>query len=122
MLGVALELSCLRLLCIHDSPSSRSTEVLKTACVVINPLSCVHACVVRAAEPSGPAAAESPMTTLGRIRSFAPTAAKLADSKGEYLSAIKSRRQEEAAARKEREVRRASSRCNSMLALHVKAV
>jgi hypothetical protein len=45
------------------------------------------------------------MTTLGRIRSFAPTAAKLADSKGEYLSVIKARRQEEAAARKEREVR-----------------
>lgn len=46
------------------------------------------------------------MATLGRIRSFAPTAAKLADSKGEYLSVIKARRQEEAAARKEREVSR----------------
>jgi hypothetical protein len=45
------------------------------------------------------------MTTLGRIRSFVPTAAKLAASKGEYLSVIKARRQEEAAARKEREVR-----------------
>jgi hypothetical protein len=45
------------------------------------------------------------MATLGRIRSFAPTAAKLADSKDEYLAAIKVRRQEEAAARKEREVR-----------------
>lgn len=45
------------------------------------------------------------MTTLGRIRGFAPTAAKLADSKGEYLAIIKARRQEEAAARKEREVR-----------------
>jgi hypothetical protein len=44
------------------------------------------------------------MATVGRIRSFAPTAAKLADSKGAYLAAIQTRRQEEAAARKEREV------------------
>jgi hypothetical protein len=44
------------------------------------------------------------MATIGRIRSFAPTAAKLANSKDEYLSDIKARRQEEAAARKDREV------------------
>eukprot|EP00775_Hariotina_reticulata_P002553 gene2553-2855_t len=49
---------------------------------------------------------ESPMATLSRITTFAPTAAKLAESGGEYLSAIKTRHQEEAAARKEREVRR----------------
>jgi hypothetical protein len=54
------------------------------------------------------------MATLGRIRSFAPTAAKLADSKGEYLSVIKARRQEEAAARKEREVR-VPSRCKPVM-------
>jgi hypothetical protein len=54
------------------------------------------------------------MATLGRIRSFAPTAAKLADSKGEYLSVIKARRQEEAAARKEREVRLAQAAWTSI--------
>lgn len=48
------------------------------------------------------------MTTLGRIRSFAPTAAKLAEGKGEYLAAIQARRREEAAARKEREVSHAA--------------
>jgi len=51
---------------------------------------------------------ESPMTTLNRITTFAPTAAKLAASGEEYLSAIKARHQEEAAARKEREVRQLS--------------
>lgn len=51
-----------------------------------------------------PATGESPMATIGRIRSFAPTATKLANSKDEYLSDIKARRQEEAAARKDREV------------------
>lgn len=59
---------------------------------------------------------ESPMTTLGRIRSFAPTAAKLADSKDEYLSVIKARRQEEAAARKEREVRQQGQEDGRMFA------
>jgi len=61
-----------------------------------------------AAEQPGPSAGESPRATLGRIRSYASTAAKLADSKDEYLSVIKARRQEEAAARKEREVSPAS--------------
>jgi hypothetical protein len=49
---------------------------------------------------------ESPQATLVRIRAFAPTAAKLAESGGEYLATIKARRQEEVAGRKEREVRR----------------
>jgi hypothetical protein len=69
----------------------------------LNVLYCL--CAAACAEAPGPAVGESPMATLGRIRSFAPTAAKLADSKEEYLSVIKARRQEEAAARKEREVR-----------------
>eukprot|EP00878_Enallax_costatus_P044531 GHUV01053192.1.p1 GENE.GHUV01053192.1~~GHUV01053192.1.p1 ORF type:complete len:383 (+),score=153.40 GHUV01053192.1:92-1240(+) len=49
---------------------------------------------------------ESPMNTLSRIRTFAPTAAKLAESGGEYLATIKARRHEEVAGRKEREARR----------------
>lgn len=51
-----------------------------------------------------PAQGESPMNTLNRIRTFAPTAAKLAESGGEYLATIKARRHEEVAGRKEREV------------------
>lgn len=47
---------------------------------------------------------ESPATTLNRIRTFAPTAAKLAESGAEYLATIKTRRHEELAGRKEREV------------------
>jgi hypothetical protein len=54
---------------------------------------------------ASPGAGESPQATLGRIRAFAPTAAKLAESGGEYLATIKARRQEEVAGRKEREVR-----------------
>ncbi|WIA32870.1 hypothetical protein OEZ86_006044 [Tetradesmus obliquus] len=49
---------------------------------------------------------ESPQAILGRIRAFAPTAAKLAESGGKYLATIKARRQEEVAGRKEREARR----------------
>lgn len=51
-----------------------------------------------------PPAGESAMATLGRIRGFAPTAARLAESGEEYLAAIRARRQEEQAARKAREV------------------
>lgn len=69
-------------------------------CRMLSLLSCAGA----VADTPNPATGESPMATLGRIRSFAPTAAKLANSKDEYLSVIKTRRQEEAAARKDREV------------------
>lgn len=65
---------------------------------------CMQLLLVPPAEAAaGPG--ESPQATLGRIRAFAPTAAKLAESGGEYLATIKARRQEEVAGRKEREVR-----------------
>jgi hypothetical protein len=62
-----------------------------------------HIFLLPADAAAGPG--ESPQATLGRIRAFAPTAAKLAESGGEYLATIKARRQEEVAGRKEREVR-----------------
>jgi hypothetical protein len=63
----------------------------------------VHLLLIFSAEAAaGPG--ESPQATLGRIRAFAPTAAKLAESGGEYLATIKARTQEKVAGRKEREV------------------
>ncbi|KAF8067189.1 SPEF2 [Scenedesmus sp. PABB004] len=59
-----------------------------------------------AGDGAPPPPCEGASATLGRIRAFAPTAAKLAESGGEYLAAIKARRAEEEAGRKEREVRR----------------
>lgn len=66
---------------------------------------CSWLITVAAAESPGEAVqGESPVATLDRIRTFAPTAAKLAESGGEYLATIKARRHEEVAGRKEREV------------------
>lgn len=48
---------------------------------------------------------QTPMETLNRIRTFAPTTAKLTEEAGEYLTTITARRKEENLTRKEREVR-----------------
>lgn len=76
----------------------------KLTCISAGLLICLPAGSLLHTDSAGPAAGESPGATLNRIRSFAPTAAKLADSKGEHLAAIKARRKEEEVAREEREV------------------
>lgn len=89
--------------CTTHSASSSSTRYTRPA-DSCGAKVCGHVCLTDSSEQTaGPG--ESPLATLGRIRTFAPTAAKLAESSGEYLSTIKARRQEEVVARREREVR-----------------
>jgi hypothetical protein len=81
---------------------------LSPPCVLLNRLKSLMrtpSCHTHAGALAHPQQGEAPMATLGRIREFAPTVAKLADSREAYLGTIKARRQEEAAGRKEREVR-----------------